>query len=229
MEFTGEGIILLRHNFREADRMVSVYTKDHGRLNLRFSGVNKAGGKMKALSEPFVHAALRVYVRRGATIGCVTGGKVESVFPGIRQNLNRTKIALHFCDLMFRLTPENQPNEYKFNLLLESLKQVESAPLNPAYSAAFILRLMTHAGFGMDRPALGITQKFWDMMHEAPLSALNFEKAEELVFLNKTNYICRRFLNRYLNYPLNTLKEEFVSVPLYEDVRTPEKPALQTI
>lgn len=211
MEFTGEGIVLLRQNFREADRMVSVYTKERGRLNLRFSGVNKAQGKMKALSEPFVHADFRVYVRRGANIGCVTGGKVGSVFTGIREDIARTKLALHFCELMFRLTPENQPSEEKFNLLLTSLRAIEHAPLNPAFSAAFILRLMTRAGFGMDRPALGISQKFWDKMHAAAFEDLGFDSPEELVFLNKTNYICRRFLNQYLTYPLNTLKDEFVS------------------
>lgn len=208
MEFIDEGIVLIRQNFKERDRMTSIYTKTRGRVNLRFSGVNRPAGKLKALSEPFVHANYRVYVRRGTTVGCVTGGKVEAVFPSIRGSIHKTKLALHFCELMFRLTPEHQPSEEKFNLLLGSLASLEKNTPTSAYAPAFILRLMSLAGFGMDRPALGVTPAFWDIMHAAPLETLNFSKPEDLVFLNKTSYICRRFLSVNLAYPLNTLKDE---------------------
>ncbi|WP_428897006.1 DNA repair protein RecO (recombination protein O) [Parelusimicrobium proximum] len=208
MEFTDEAVVLLRQNFREADRMVCLYTRGHGRINIRFSGVNKPAAKMRALSEPFVHGNYRIYVRRGAAIGCATGGKVDNVFQNIRKDLHKTRLALHFCELFFRLTPEYQPNEEKFDLLVSSLKAVDGYQVNSAFSPAFILRLMNLAGFGMDKPALGIPEEFWHIMHNTPLQDLRFAAPDELVFLNKTSYICRRFLNKYLSSPLNTLKEE---------------------
>ncbi|ACC97750.1 DNA repair protein RecO [Elusimicrobium minutum Pei191] len=208
---TDEGIVLIRQNFREADRMVSLYTKSYGRLNLRFPSVNKSAGKLKALSEPFVHANYRIYVKRGAVIGCVTGGKIESVFPQIRQDGPKTKMALHFCELMFRLTPEHQPSEEKFLLLQEALNSLQKTDCNPSLSPAFILRLMTLAGFGMDKPALGIPAAFWETLHNADFENLGFTSPQDLLNLNKSAYICRRFLNRYLTYPLNTLKDEDIS------------------
>ncbi|MGB2578561.1 DNA repair protein RecO (recombination protein O) [Elusimicrobium simillimum] len=216
MILTDEGIILIRQNFREADRMVCLFTREHGRINLRFPSVNKALGKMKALSEPFVHANYRVYFKKGATIGCVTGGKLNTVFPAIRMDTARTKLALHFCELMFRLTPENQPSEEKFDFLLTSLRELQSAPVTPAISPAFILRLMTLAGFGMDKPALGISPAFWEHMHNTPLNELNFTTQEDILNVNKAAYICRRFLNRYLAYPLNTLKEDVLPDPQFD-------------
>jgi len=227
MVLTDEGIILVRQNFREADRMVCLYTRSHGRVNLRFPGVNRAPGKMKALSEPFVHAAYRIYVKRGAAIGCVTGGKIESVFAPVRMDSARTKLALHFFELMFKLTPESQPSEEKFNFLLSSLKALETTKITPALSPAFILRLMTLAGFGMDKPALGIPYDFWEKMHNTPLRELNFETKEEQINISKSAYICRRFLNNYLPYPLNTLKEEHIpAVRLPEEAYEPEPVAV---
>ncbi|WP_424245990.1 DNA repair protein RecO (recombination protein O) [Elusimicrobium posterum] len=208
MIFTDEGIILIRQNFREADRMACLYSRAHGRINVRFPSVNKTLGKLKCLSEPFVHGNYRIYVKRGAVIGCATGGKVESVFPKIRMSSARTRLALHFCELMFRLTPEHQPNNDKFELLLTALKDLQTAPLSPALSAAFTLRLMTLAGFGMDKPALAIPVDFWDTLHNAPFSSLEFKEEKDLENVNKAVYICRRFLNSHLSYPLNTLKEE---------------------
>ena len=84
MIFTDSGIILLRQNFREADRIVSLYTKEHGRVNARLPGVSRPLGKMKALCEPFVLSEYRIYVRRGGVIGTITGGKIYTVFPNIR-------------------------------------------------------------------------------------------------------------------------------------------------
>ena len=75
-----------------------------------------------------------------------------------------------------------------------------------AVAPAFTLRLMAAAGFGLDRPVLQITPQFWQRMHEDEFSALNFTNAEDLLSLSKCNEVCRRFLNGYLNYPLQTLK-----------------------
>ena len=204
MIFTDEGIILLRQDFREADRIVSLYTKEHGRLNVRLPGVSRAAGKLKALSEPFTCADYRIYIRRGGTIGTVTGGKVQHVFPTIRRDLKRLILAFHFCELVYRLTPLHQPSEGKFDLLFQALSSLEKGPVTPAFQAAFTLRLMMLAGFGLDHPVLKISPEFWQQMHKAPLETLNFSEPEDLLSLSKCNNVCRRFLNQYLTYPLHT-------------------------
>ncbi len=206
MIFTDDAVVLFRQDFREADRKVSLYTREHGRLNARFPSVCKPMGKLKALSEPFSHGAYRVYVRRGGVIGTVTGGKVTSVFPRVRADLKRTTLAMHFCELLMRLTPAHQPSEEKFELLVKSLTELEYGEPTPAFAAAFTLRLMRAAGFVLERPVLKISEDFWRRMHEAPLSSLDISAPEDLLSLAKCNSVCRRFLNQYLTYPLNTAR-----------------------
>lgn len=206
MIFTDSGIILLRQDFRETDRIVSLYTQEHGRLNARVPGVSHAKGKLKALCEPFVCADYRIYVRRGGVIGTLTGGKVQSVFPTIRRDIKRIQLALRFCELMVRLTPLHQPSPEKFELLKTAFEALETGPISPAFSAAFTLRLMMLAGYGLDHPVLQISTEFWQKMHEAPFTDLQFSTPEDLLALGKCNNVCRRFLDRYLTYPLNTTK-----------------------
>ena len=92
-----------------------------------------------------------------------------------------------------------------------------------AVAPAFTLRLMAAAGFGLDRPVLQITPQFWQRMHEDEFSALNFTNAEDLLSLSKCNEVCRRFLNGYLNYPLQTLKpfglsdEDLPAAPVFQE------------
>lgn len=235
MIFTDSAIILFRQDFREADRVASLYTREHGRINVRLPGVARSQGKLKAFSEPFAFCDMRIYVRRGGVMGTVTGGKIRHIFPNIRTDLNKMALAFHFCELIQRLTPLHQPSEGKFELLLKSLTELENGHLNSAFAAAFTLRLMTLAGFGLDKPVLKISSDFWRRMHEDALSSLVFTEPEEMLMLSKTNSVCRRFLSRYLPYPLNTtqnfrLEDERHSwdIPSHEEAETLELPSLET-
>lgn len=206
MIFTDSGIVLLRQDFREADRIVSIYTRQHGRFNARLPGVSRPTGKLKALCEPFVWADYRIYVRRGGVIGTITGGKLNTIFPNIRRDLKRFQLAFHCCELLVRLTPLHQPSEEKFNLLLTALNVLEQDGANTAFASAFTLRLMTLAGFGIDHPVLKIPAEFWRKMHEDDFASLRFSRPEDLLSLAKCNSVCKRFLDSYLTYPLQTGK-----------------------
>ena len=195
MLFTDQGIILLRQEFREADRVASVYTKEHGRLNVRVPGVLRATGKLKAISEPFACADVRVYVRRGGVMGTLTGGKIRTVFPKIRTDLKRTALALHFCELVLRLTPLHQPSEGKFNLLYQALTELEQSGAHAAFQAAFTLRLMMLAGVGLDHPVLKITPEFWRRMHEDTFSSLRFTEPEDLLSLANSRSPCKTWIS----------------------------------
>jgi len=206
MIYTESGIVLFRQDFRENDRVIALYTRGRGRINLRVPGVNRAKGKLKALSEPLVCGEYRIYQRSSNALGTVTGGKIESVFPSLRGELKRQLVAMHCCELLMRLTPLHQPSEEKYNLLHQALTELNSAAPTPAFAPAFTLRLMAAAGFGLDHPVLQISQDFWQRMHEDKFANLQFSEPEDLLALSKCNEVCRRFLNQYLNFPLQTLK-----------------------
>jgi DNA repair protein RecO (recombination protein O) len=199
-------------------------------MALRLPGVNKSTSKLKAISEPFAKSSARIYIRRNASIGCITGGKLESVYPNIRADLKKARAALHFCELFYRLTADGAPNEQKFLFLEDSLNELESSCLNPAFAPAFLLRFMQLSGYGLkDMPVLDIDANFWDAMHNAPLSALKFDTEKEKICLNKTRYVCRRFLNRYLQYPLNTISELELTSRLVPEEETLMETALEPV
>lgn len=206
MIFTDSAVILYRQPFRESDRIVSLYTRTHGRLNARVPGVAQSRGKLKALCEPLTLCDLRFYVKRGGVLATLTGGKIHSVFPSVRRDLKRTQLALHCCELFLRLTPLHQASEAKFELLTTALTELEYGEVTPAFPAAFTLRLMMLAGFGLDRPVLQIPPAFWARIHEDKFSNLVFDDPQDLLYLAKCNSVVHRFLERYLTYPLNTVK-----------------------
>ena len=222
MEFTDEIIVLLRQNFRERDRMICVYTLNHGRMALRLPGVNRSDSKLKALSEPFANSCSRIYIRRNATIGCITGGKLKSIYPNVRQDIKKMEMASYFCELFYRLTPLANPNPAKFALLQSAMQTLENYPVNQVIAPAFLLRLMQESGFGLkDKPVLEINETLWHNIHTLPFDNLAFLNDINVLDLNKMRYVCQRFLNRYLSYPLHTIKqlELTTSAQIQEDLK----------
>lgn len=206
MIFTDSGIVLFKQDFREADRLISLYTREHGRVNLRLPSVNRAKGKLKAMSEPLTSANYRIYVRSGGAVGTITGGKIDHVFPHIRADLKKLPVALHCCELVHKITPLHQPNETKYLLLRDALTALNAGASTASLVPAFTLRLMNAAGYGLDKPVLQISTEFWRRIHQDAFEELVFTDAEDLLSLSKCTSVCRRFLDQYLNYPLNTLK-----------------------
>ena len=199
------GIVLSRRIVNENDRAICLYTKNRGRIYLRFAGVNKPAGKLKALTEPLTWGDFRMYLKPSSESGRGLGGKVLSVFPRIRAEFEKTCCALHFCELVLRLTPDCQPNADKYELLLAGLTALENKGVSEWLRCAFALRLLESAGLGFKETAVGIDSRIWDFLHEEDFQSIidSPPKAGADILL-EIQSIIDRTLENILNYPLRT-------------------------
>ncbi|HAM35996.1 MAG TPA: DNA repair protein RecO [Elusimicrobia bacterium] len=165
-------VVLWRRDLGERDRWAWLLTENHGKLSVRFGGVNRPTGKLKALSEPLVWGEYRLCFSARAPAARVIGGRIQSSFPGLRGDLARTLQALSICEMVLRLTPERSPSPEKYRLLCRALCMLDQGP-SPWLEAAFGLRLLESAGFGLrDLPVWPAQRELWRFLHETPLEAL---------------------------------------------------------
>jgi DNA repair protein RecO (recombination protein O) len=165
MIFCDYGIVLRSRPLRENDRIVTIFTKGSGKLEVNFKSVRRAVGKLKALSEPATWGDYRFYLRTGSNFPVCTGGTSLSVFPGLRGGRDRIFMAFHFCEVLNKLTPAAQANAEKYELLLSALKALDAAPPGGWMRFAFVLRVMELAGYGLKETSLGLDSAFWDVIH----------------------------------------------------------------
>lgn len=176
-------MVLRRGLHGESDRLCVVYTQDHGKLPVRFIGVNRPRAKLKALSEPLSACEYRLHMR-DASIGAgrhgpalCLGGSILTTFPLLRSDLSRLLRGLELCELADRLTPIGQTNPEKFSLIVSALSELERAPAGPGAAwvcAAFALRLLSTAGFGVG--SLQVSQEhraLWERLHHADLCEIS--------------------------------------------------------
>ncbi|MFA6316691.1 MAG: DNA repair protein RecO [Elusimicrobiota bacterium] len=173
-----EAVVLSRSDAGEADRLVSVFTELHGRMTVRFIGVNRPRAKLRALSEPLARVELRLHLggRQGAARAI--GGRIIDSFPALRADLRRTVEGLAMAEMLLRMTPEGNPSSAKYRLLVAGLSALEAGPSAWAVTA-FGLRLLDLAGVGLrEAPAPGVDPGLWGDLHGRPfehLSGLPFD------------------------------------------------------
>ncbi|MHB0995982.1 MAG: DNA repair protein RecO [Elusimicrobiales bacterium] len=165
MIFCDYGIVLQRRPLRESDRIVTVFTLEHGKLEVNFKSVRLAKGKLRALSEAVSWGDYRFFLKKGSNFPVCTGGRTLSVFPAIRADLERLYLAMHYCEVVNRLTPAQSPSPEKYELLLGALRDLEE--FGPAFwlRRAFTLRALELAGFGFRETAAGPEAEFWETLH----------------------------------------------------------------
>lgn len=119
--FRVEGIVIKRRNFGEADRILTVITRDLGKIHIKASGVRKITSRRSAHVELLNNSILGLYKGNGFPI--LTEAKMLDDFSSIKSDLNKMGLAYHLCELVDGLCPENQEQYAVFNLLKKTLQR----------------------------------------------------------------------------------------------------------
>lgn len=96
--YSDEGIVLARRNFGEADRILSIYTKNHGRISVIAKGIRKTTSKKRGHLEIFSYIKFQVADGRG--IGILTEVETLNNFEIVRKDLKKVSLAYFFCEVI---------------------------------------------------------------------------------------------------------------------------------
>lgn len=103
----------------EADRIVTIFSKEYGRMRIVAKGIRRIHSRRSAHLEVFSHSLLVLH--RGKTLDSVTEATPLHVFSALRTNLLRVNAGYYLCELVDALLPERQEHRDIFTLLLDSL------------------------------------------------------------------------------------------------------------
>jgi DNA repair protein RecO (recombination protein O) len=204
MIFCDYAIVLQRRPLRENDRIVTVFTLEHGKLEVNFKSVRLARGKLRALSEAVTWGDYRFYLKKGSNFPVCTGGRTLCVFGNIRKDLERLYLAMHYCEVVNRITPAQSPSPEKYDLLLGALADLDAGGCSYWLRRAFTLRALELAGFGFRETAAGPEAEFWETLHAGSWEEVRGlkEDAAAAAFIDG---LFARFFGEHLGIDLRTL------------------------
>jgi DNA repair protein RecO (recombination protein O) len=146
--FKTEVIVLRSIRYGEADRILHLYSRDHGRLGAIAKGVRRVKSRLGGRLEPFARVDLILRQGRG-DLCTVTGADTVHAHPSLRERRSSLERATQACDAVLRLLDSNEPNRPAYNLLAHELAllDADADAAVRSQALAFRLKLLLAAGF----------------------------------------------------------------------------------
>jgi DNA repair protein RecO (recombination protein O) len=145
--YRDEGVVLRTYKLGEADRIVVLATKEHGKVRAVAKGVRKTRSKFGARLEPLSHVALQLYEGRG--LDTITQADGIDAFRTIRDDLDRYAAALTVLEVVDQLAMEGESDPHRYRMLVGVLRTLAEND-NPLVVPAFELKVLAHEGFGLE-------------------------------------------------------------------------------
>lgn len=193
--FKTEGIILKRRNFGEADRILTVFSLQKGKISVLAKGVrritSRRGGNVELLNRSIL------YLHQGKGMPILTEATTLDTFPKLKEDLTLSTYAYHIIELVNKLTAENQGNRTLYEHLVEVLRRLERKP-RQILIRAFEAKILSNLGFvSFDSLLKKLEDSSWDEIEKIEI---NEKEAMEL------EKILRYHLERVLESPLKARK-----------------------
>ena len=161
-----EAVVLSRLDYGEADRILTVFTPQRGKLRLIAKGVRRPTSRLGPHLEYFTRCGLML--ARGRDLDTVTGAETLDPHLGLRSDLDAFGHASHVAELLLRLTEDRQENGRAYELLVGSLRLFADGVDPFAVTRHFELNLLAALGYkpelyrcaGCEEPLAAVVNAF---------------------------------------------------------------------
>ena len=127
-----EAVVLKSLDYGETSQIVTLFTREKGRLAVMAKGARRTKSKFGATLQPMAYTQVVFYHRD--TRGLQTLSESAHLEPllGIRRDLQKITLGLRIVELVYALTEEEDPQPSVFRLLAGALRTLDAATARPA-------------------------------------------------------------------------------------------------
>ncbi len=177
--FRVEGVILRRRNLGEADRILTVFTHQRGKITVLAKGVrritSRRGGNVELLNRSIM------YLHPAKSFLILTEASVLDTYDKLKSNLTLSTYAFHIIELIDKLTAENQPNELLYELLVNLLQRLSRNP-RQILVRAFEAKILTNLGFvSFDGILKKLAEISWDEIEKLEINQKEALELEQVL------------------------------------------------
>lgn len=141
------GIILKKQNYKEADQILTVWSREAGKVRVLAKSIRLPKSKLSHAVSDLSVSYLDI---AGNHLPVLIGAKTIRQFQAIREDLQKTAFGLYAAELMLKMTADEHPNSQAYDLLHNFLLNLEDEhyfPRNGNILDNFSLDLLEVLGF----------------------------------------------------------------------------------
>lgn len=149
MEIKTEGIVLQSIDYKDNDKLLTLFSPSLGKITVGIRGVKKPKAKLAFSAQPFCFAEYILAEKGGRYT--VTNAYMHESFFSLRCDIVRFYAACAMAEICLAILYENENYEGLFVALIEGLKTLSMTEDDPAEAVvAFALAAMHESGYPLD-------------------------------------------------------------------------------
>jgi len=143
--YRAEAVVLRQRRLGEADRIITLYTPQLGKIEAVAKGVRRQTSRKAGHLEPLMFSSL--LLAHGQSLDVITQSETIEGFQPLRQELRRLAYGLYVAELVDRFTEPRSENYPVFRLLLETLQRLAGTDVPELTVRFFELHLVGQMGY----------------------------------------------------------------------------------
>ncbi len=140
-----EGIVLKTRNLGEADRIVTLYSPDRGKIRAVARGARRPRSRFVSSTQMFAYADFLVF--SGRSLDSISQVETKETFARLHEDLARLAYASYAVELVDEMIEEGDKDEQVFGLVLACLRLISDGDDPEMATRGFEVKLATALGY----------------------------------------------------------------------------------
>lgn len=174
-KYATEGIILSKMNYAETDRILSILTKDYGKVRVIAKGVRKLKSRKRGHIEIFNQ--LKFSAVNTKSLDIISEAEVVESFAELRLDLKRITVAYYLVEIVGKLVEDNEKNELLYYFLLEKLHELQTVNSLKTFRYTCARELLVRLGYWIPTQDLANPDLIIEEVIEKKLNTLRVGKS----------------------------------------------------
>lgn len=149
--------MLHTRRFRESSKIVTLYTRDYGRVSLVARGVMQPKNRYGSVLQPMAHISVHFYRKEGRELHNMSGAEGLGRRGALGGSLERMSAGLAIVEIVNAAVHDEDRNDELFDVLTLALDELNNASSDPAtVQLWFLLRLASVLGYAVTAHECGV-------------------------------------------------------------------------
>lgn len=144
-----DAVVLRAIPYGETSRIVSLFTRERGRVSVIAKGARVPGSRFGASLQPMSYCQSVFYYKAGRSLHTLSEASLVEPMLYLHRDIERVSTGIRIVELINALTEDDEPNPFLFNLVVQVLHHLDSPLLFPENLLPYFqLRMARALGFG---------------------------------------------------------------------------------
>lgn len=144
MLYRVEGIVIRSFDYGEGNKIITIYTRTHGKASVMVKGAKKLKSRHSAITQLFTYGEFVYY--QGGQMGSLNQGEIIQPHQKLREDLHLSAYSAYLVEMVDRMTGEQEGSEFLFEQLQTALSLLEEGKEPQVVLRIFEMKMLGLSG-----------------------------------------------------------------------------------